>query len=148
MEAGDCNALMLAYAGVKRMRYDDLIVAQLPATRFVLPVGQGSMAIEVVDSIDPDLKNKIRESVNHPETEVVLTAERAYLKKLEGGCSIPAFTLAECDGARVQLTAGLISLDRRRIIKKIVTGKKKYAQQLGGRCRSANFGRRWPGTAC
>ena len=131
MTTGTCDALMLAYAGVKRMNYGHLIVSELPLAEFVPPVGQGSIAIEVFDTIDQDLKKKIRECVNHPETEVILTAERAYLRKLEGGCSIPAFALAECNGASVRLTAGLISLDGRRIIKKIITGEKEKAQQLG-----------------
>ena len=131
MTSGTCDALMLAYAGVKRMNYEHLIVSELPVAEFVPPVGQGSIAIEVFDSIDQNLKEKIRECVNHPETEVVLTAERAYLRKLEGGCSIPAFALAECDGPSLRLTAGLISLDGRRLIRKIVTGEKESAQQLG-----------------
>lgn len=131
MESGDCDALMLAYAGVKRMGYEHLIAAELPVTEFVPPVGQGSMAIEVFDSIDENLKQKIRQSVNHPETEMILTAERAFLRKLEGGCSIPAFALAQCEKNMIRLTAGLTSLDGKRVIKKMVTGEKENARQLG-----------------
>jgi len=131
MTTGTCDALMLAYAGVKRMNYEHLIASELPVTEFVPPVGQGSIAIEVFDSIDPNLKKKIRECVNHPETEVILTAERAYLRKLEGGCSIPAFALAECNGTSVRLTGGLISLDGQRVIKRTGTDEKENAQQLG-----------------
>ncbi|MBN1931870.1 MAG: hydroxymethylbilane synthase [Desulfobacterales bacterium] len=131
MKAGECDALMLAYAGVKRMDYDHLIVRELPNTDFVPPVGQGSIAIEVFDSIDPNLKRKIRECINHPPTEAALTAERAYLKKLQGGCSIPAFALAECTGETIRLTAGLISLDGRMVLKKILIGEKKNAIEIG-----------------
>ena len=131
MKTGTCDALMLAYAGVKRMNYEHLIVSELPVTEFVPPVGQGSIAIEVFDSMDPKLKKKIRECVNHPETEACLIVERAYLRKLEGGCSIPAFALAECHGSAVRLTCGLISLDGRHLIKKTGTGEKENAQRLG-----------------
>ena len=131
MEAGNCDALMLAYAGVTRMGYDHLIVAELSLDEFVPPVGQGSLAIEVVDSIEPELKRSIREAVNHPETEAILTAERAYLRKLEGGCSIPAFALATIQNGDLSLTAGLISLDGRKVIRHSASGEKAAAQALG-----------------
>ncbi|MEZ4568351.1 MAG: hypothetical protein R2860_15790 [Desulfobacterales bacterium] len=63
------------------------------------------------------MKHQIR-AVNHPETEAILTAEWAYLRKLEGGCSIPAFALATIQNGDLSLTAGLISLDGRHIIRK------------------------------
>ena len=131
MASGDCDALMLAYAGVKRMGYEHLIAKELPVTEFVPPVGQGSLAIEVFDSIDPQLKEKIRECVNHPETEAVLTAERAFLRKLEGGCSIPAFALAEYDEGKLKVTAGLISLDGGNVIRRTAIGEKAAARNLG-----------------
>ncbi len=131
MTSGHCDALMLAYAGVKRMGYDHLIAAELPLTQFVPPVGQGSLAIEVTDALDPELKHQIQACVNHPETEAILTAERAYLRKLEGGCSIPAFALATLDTDNLTLTAGLISLDGRRIIRKTADGKIADAHFIG-----------------
>jgi hydroxymethylbilane synthase len=133
MKSGVCHSLILAYAGVKRMKYDHLIVRELLETEFVPPVGQGSIAIEVFNSIDPNLRKKIRECINHLPTEAVLTAERAYLKTLQGGCSIPAFALAECNGKTIRLTAGLISLDGRKLLKEILTGEKKNAAKLGKR---------------
>ncbi len=131
MKSGMCNSLILAYAGVKRMNYEHLIVRELPETEFVPPVGQGSIAIEVFDSIDSNLKKTIRECINHPPTEAVLLAERSYLKTLQGGCSIPAFAMAECIGETIRLTAGLISLDGRKVLKEILTGEKKNAAELG-----------------
>src|SRR5690554_1954659 len=47
MDAGDCDAILLAYAGVHRMGYNDLIAEVLPEDQFIPPVGQGSVAIEV-----------------------------------------------------------------------------------------------------
>jgi hydroxymethylbilane synthase len=131
MQSGVCDALMLAYAGIKRMNYDHMIVAEMPVDEFVPPVGQGSIAIESFDSIDQGLENKIRECVNHPPTEAVLTAERSFLKKLEGGCSIPAFAMGKCTGETILLNAGLISVDGRKILKETLTGEKKNAQEIG-----------------
>lgn len=129
MKSGACDALMLAYAGVKRMNYDDLIVHRFPETEFVPPVGQGSIAIEAHKSIDENLKEKIRAFVNHAPTESALIAERAYLKELKGGCSIPVFALGESIGAMVRLTAGIVSLNGNIMIKKILIGEKKLQKK-------------------
>ncbi|MFO7962647.1 MAG: hydroxymethylbilane synthase [Desulfobacterales bacterium] len=131
METGECDALLLAYAGVKRMQYDHMIVRHMPVTQFVPPVGQGSMAVEVYDSIDANLKAAIRNCVNHAPTEVVITAERAYLKTLQGGCSIPAFAYARYVGEAIRLIAGLVSPDGRILLKEELTGRTEEAAELG-----------------
>ena len=131
MESGECDALMLAYAGVKRMGMDHLIVKKLPLDEFVPPVGQGSIAIEIYDDADDALKKIIRDCVNHEPTEAILKAERAYLKELQGGCSIPAFAWAKIENDTLHLTAGLISLDGVTLLKANRTGEPSSAEQMG-----------------
>ncbi len=118
MKEGKCDALLLAYAGVHRMGYSHMIVQELPTDRFIPAVGQGSLAIETSTSINDSLKVKIREALNHPDSENLLLAERAFLKKLEGGCSIPAFALAEYKGEEIEINAGIFSLDGTQLVKK------------------------------
>ncbi|GAB4345804.1 MAG: hydroxymethylbilane synthase [Flammeovirgaceae bacterium] len=91
LERGDCHALILAYAGVHRMGCNDLIVRELPINKFIPAVGQGSIAVEASINLDKIVLNKIKEAINHQETENCLLAERTFLKTLQGGCSIPAF---------------------------------------------------------
>lgn len=117
MDDGDCDALMLAYAGVKRMGYDDMIVKTFDAQEFVPPVGQGCIAIEAATSLAPEKLNQVRDAVNNAQSEYCLLAERAFLKKLEGGCSIPAFGYCVLEGDVLTLTAGLVSLDGADILK-------------------------------
>jgi len=131
MREGACDALMLAYAGVKRMGYDDLIVKIFSEAEFIPPVGQGCIAIEAAATLDPEKRARIRRCLNNPVSEACLLAERAYLKQLEGGCSIPAFGLATLDGEILTLTVGLASLDGRRILRKVVTGGAGEAEGLG-----------------
>lgn len=133
MRNGDCDALMLAYAGVKRMEYDDMIVAEFDTETFVPPVGQGCIAIESATSLASEKREKIRGCLNHEESEICLLAERAYLRKLEGGCSIPAFGLAVLDGDDVVLNAGLASLDGSRILAKKERAPQAEATALGER---------------
>jgi hydroxymethylbilane synthase len=117
LKAGECDALILAYAGVHRMGFDDMIVEKIETSYFVPPVGQGSIAIECHKKLGFDKKEIIDRWVNHTPTEDCIRTERAFLKTLEGGCSIPSFGYAWLEGNLVTLKAGIISLDGHRIVK-------------------------------
>ncbi|HEY9487769.1 MAG TPA: hydroxymethylbilane synthase, partial [Chryseosolibacter sp.] len=97
-EAGDCDALILAFAGVHRMGYDHLITERIETSYFVPPVGQGTIAVECHKKLVFEKKDVVQRWVNHTETEYCLRAERAFLKTLEGGCSIPSFGYAWLEG--------------------------------------------------
>ncbi len=131
MERGDCDALMLAYAGVKRMGYEKMIVNEFDATAFVPPVGQGCIAIEAASSLAQEKRAGVRACLNNNESEICLLAERAFLRKLEGGCSIPAFGYATLAGDELHLTAGLASLNGEEILKISEIGSRKEPEKLG-----------------
>ncbi len=131
MENGDCDALMLAYAGVKRMEYEDMIVKIFSESQLIPPVGQGCIAIEASSALSEEKRNRVRDCLNDHESEACLLAERAFLKKLEGGCSIPAFGLAILDGEQLTLTGGLASLDGSQILQKNEIGGLADAEKLG-----------------
>lgn len=131
MDEGACDALLLAYAGVHRMGYDALITERLPFERFIPPVGQGCIAIEVSTRLADEKQAAVRAAINHPETEAVLLAERAYLRRLEGGCSIPAFAMAELGKEGLTITGGITSLDGSRIIRLSRSGAPEKAAQIG-----------------
>jgi len=131
MEEGLCDALLLAYAGAHRMEYDHMIVAELDLDEFTPAVGQGSVAIEVAEKLDPVLKTKIATACNHLETSLRLRAERAYLRVLEGGCSIPVFALANLLGNQLILKGGIVSLDGKERISIVVEGNADQPEKLG-----------------
>jgi hydroxymethylbilane synthase len=131
MRDGVCDALMLAYAGVKRMEYEEMIVKVFSEDEFVPPVGQGCIAIECADGLAAEKKAMIRRCLNNPDSESCLLAERAYLRKLEGGCSIPAFGLAVLNNDVLTLTVGLASLDGTTILRKSGQGTRLDAERLG-----------------
>ncbi|MGB3211206.1 MAG: hydroxymethylbilane synthase [Desulforhopalus sp.] len=133
MKDGDCDALMLAYAGVKRMGYGDMIVMDFDENQFVPPVGQGCIAIEAANSLAPEKMEKIRAALNNPVSETCLLAERAFLRKLEGGCSIPAFGYAVLNGDELTLTAGLARLDGTEILRTTEKGPSQDPEKLGNR---------------
>ncbi|WP_421874535.1 hydroxymethylbilane synthase [Marinoscillum sp.] len=120
MRDGLCKGLVLAYAGVHRMGYDDMIQHELSTNEFIPAVGQGSVAIESHANIPAAKRNAIRAVINDPETERRLLAERAYLAELEGGCSIPVFALAINQGKEICIEGGIVSLDgKTRIVKRL-----------------------------
>ncbi len=131
MKEGLCDGIMLAYAGVHRMKMDSMIIKTFPRDQFIPPVGQGCIAIEASTSLAPEKRKAIRASLNNPESEACLLAERAFLRQLEGGCSIPAFALAVLDQNIVTLTGGLVSLDGKENITSTRTGPSTHAESLG-----------------
>lgn len=131
LQAGECDALLLAYAGVHRMGYHDLIAEKIETSYFVPPVGQGSVAVECHKKLAFDKKEIIQRWVNHPITENCIRTERAFLKTLHGGCSIPSFGYAYYDGELITLKAGIISLDGQQVVKVKQSATPEGAKELG-----------------
>jgi hydroxymethylbilane synthase len=122
MKSGACDALILAYAGVQRLNYENMIQHVFDEKVWIPAVGQGSIAVEAHSSLDSVLRAKIRSIISHAKTVFELIAERAFLEKFEGGCSIPIFAHATSDQNNILLRGGIISLD----------GKEKISRERSG----------------
>ncbi len=132
LEEGQYDALVLAYAGVHRMGYDSLIRNYLPTSQFVPPVGQGSIAVESSRFLEEELKIKIKQALDHAPTHRCLLAERAFLRRMEGGCSIPSFALATLtEGGGIHLHAGIVSLSGEEYVDFTQTAPAAQAEGLG-----------------
>jgi hydroxymethylbilane synthase len=131
MESGVCDALLLAYAGAHRMNYDDMIRYELSLDEFTPAVGQGSIAIESSSDLDTAVREKIILACHHADTGFRLSAERSYLRILEGGCSIPVYGLAEIEGDNLTIKGGIVSLDGAERIIEEVRGHKTEAVAIG-----------------
>lgn len=117
LQDGHCDVLLLAYAGVHRMEYDDQIIEMLDLAEFTPAVGQGSIAIESAKSLPAEKRAAVQTLVNHLPTSECLRAERALLKKLLGGCSIPVFGLSYTKDGVQYLDCGVASLDGSQLIR-------------------------------
>ena len=131
LEAGHCDALLLAYAGVHRMGYESMIAHTFSTEEMIPAVGQGSVAVEALRSLDKEKKAVVYQAVNHAETEFRLRAERAYLKTLRGGCSVPVFALAQLEGHQLRLRGGIVSPEGTRLILDRIAGSREEAEVLG-----------------
>ena len=131
---GQCDALLLAYAGVHRMGYEAMVTQVLPLDEFTPAVGQGSVAVEASVTLTPQLRAQLRACVNHPATEVCLLSERAFLRQMQGGCSVPVFGLATWrDPQTLTLTGGIVGLDGQTYLRETDTAPPEEAAALGNR---------------
>ena len=111
MQKGDCEALMLAYAGVYRMGYGEMIQHEFKTDIITPPVGQGALALEASVHLDSDIKEKIIQACSDRESEFCLKTERAFLRVMDGGCSVPIFASSSIEDGKVTLHGGIISLN-------------------------------------
>ncbi|XP_077962460.1 porphobilinogen deaminase isoform X1 [Gasterosteus aculeatus] len=108
-EKDDYAAIVLAAAGLRRMGWDDRIGQILRPEDCMYAVGQGALAVEV-RARDADILEMV--SVLHdPETVLRCIAERAFLRRLEGGCSVPVAVHTEVKNSQLYLTGAVFSLD-------------------------------------
>ncbi|WLD92265.1 hydroxymethylbilane synthase [Alkalihalobacillus sp. AL-G] len=130
LEKEDFDAIVLAAAGLKRMGWSDDVITQYLDKEICIPaVGQGSLAIECREN-DEELKTWL-DKINCPETFETVSAERAFLRTLEGGCQVPIGALAEREEATgdIVLTGFVATPDGKTIIKDTLQGTD--AEQMG-----------------
>jgi len=129
LDEGEFDAIILAAAGVKRLGWAERITEILPAELSLPAIGQGAIGIEC--RIGDDFINKLISPLNHYETSVCVRAERACLKKLEGGCQVPIAAHAKltANGIVIDGLVGSVSGDR--IIRAHAEGKAEDAEILG-----------------
>ena len=111
----DMDGIVLAAAGVKRLGWEERITQILPENIMLSAVGQGSIAIEI-DATRSDI-HELLSRLNHVETEQAVRAERALMRKLEGGCQVPIGALAQVVEGQIILRGMVASLDGDRLIK-------------------------------
>lgn len=111
LDNGIANATIFSLAGIKRMNLD-ITYEQIP---FLLQApSQGVVAIASLS--DNDKLNEMLKTISHKETEICVTIEREFLKKLEGGCTAPIGAKAEMLDGQIRFIGRLCSLDGKNCI--------------------------------
>ena len=123
------DAIILARAGVERLKLKKYISSYIP-TNLILPaVGQGALGIEIhKDNIFID---ELLQKIHHEDTYSAVLAERSLLKTLEGGCQVPIGAFAELKPNGLYLDAMVGSLDGTITFRKRMRGSKKKPALLG-----------------
>ena len=111
LEDGLADATLLACAGLKRLGLADCITSAIPAEEMLPAVAQGAIGVEVrADNLDTA---QLLGPINHEPTALAVTAERAFLAKLEGSCRTPIAGLAEIQSGRLVFRGMILAPDGR-----------------------------------
>lgn len=128
VKEGKYDAIIMAHAGLKRLGFDGQITQDLPVDAFIPPIGQG--AIAVVSRKDSKA-NKYLEAINDPDSMAKITAERALLIYMGGGCQVPLGTYTQVDTEVLTMKAAIISPDGTRRLNAEASGPREKARDIG-----------------
>ena len=130
LDDGEFDAIVLAAAGLKRLGWEKRI-AEILDTKVCLPaVGQGALAIET--RADDQAILDLLAFLNDEETRVTTTAERAFLRTVEGGCQVPVGVYGTVVGEnQMQVEALIASLDGKVVVRDTLRGSFADAEILG-----------------
>jgi len=129
LQEGEFDAIVLAAAGLKRLGWDDQITELLTPDVSLPAIGQGALGVE--GRSNDEVVRQLLSPLNHYETHVAISAERALLARLEGGCQVPIAGHAVVDHDTVTIHGLVASVDGTRIIREHVTGPAGDASRLG-----------------
>ncbi|UCG13711.1 MAG: hydroxymethylbilane synthase [Deltaproteobacteria bacterium] len=129
------DAIVLAAAGLKRMDLEHVISQYLPPDKMLPAVGQGALGIET--RTEDGFTNQMVANLGHQPTMITVSSERAYLRRLEGGCQVPIGAHAAIDGEGLIITGMVADLNGKRMIRKTLRGGLLEAELLGDRLAEA-----------
>ncbi len=129
LREGQYDAVVLAVAGLVRLGHSDAIGQSLPVELMLPAVGQGALCVEV--RADDAATGDLIASLDHPATRQAAAAERAFLRRLEGGCQVPIGAYAEVRDNRLHLQGLIAALDGSRLVRDEVRGPAAGAAGMG-----------------
>ncbi|MDF2372574.1 MAG: hydroxymethylbilane synthase [Rhizobiaceae bacterium] len=129
LEEGQVDGTLLALAGLRRLGREDYATDILNTDTFLPAPGQGAICIESRCGDGPI--DSMLATINHRETEMALTCERAFLASLDGSCRTPIGALARIDGTRMQFSGLILTPDGKTSFEVTREGAASQALELG-----------------
>ncbi|CAK8725138.1 hydroxymethylbilane synthase [Candidatus Electrothrix aarhusensis] len=129
LDEGEYDAIILAGAGLNRLGMQKRITALFTSEQMLPAIGQGSLGIEL-RMADTELLDGLQ-FLHHRDTAVTVSAERAFLLRLEGGCQVPIGGFATIDNDTITLTGLIASLDGKTILREQLSGMASDAEKIG-----------------
>ena len=115
LHKGDYDAIILAAAGLRRLKLDQHISELLPVEDFPPAVSQGAIGV-CMRSGDAEAARWLQK-LDDRASRLATTAERALLRRLEGGCQVPLGSIGTLQGDTLQLHAAVCALDGSRMLR-------------------------------
>lgn len=139
LREGRFGALVLALAGIERLGITSVPVAPVPIAVCLPAVGQGALAVETRE--DDSRTRSLVSQLTHAATLCAVTAERAFLARLGGGCLAPATAFARTVDGKIVIEAVVGDVDGRRMLRDRIEGgagsEVEIGERLGDRMLSA-----------
>ena len=129
LDAGEFDAIVVAKAGLDRLGLSDKIAEVIAPEIMLSAVGQGALAIETRES-DESVRETLA-SFDDGETRAAVTAERALLAELEGGCQVPLGAWGRIENGALRLDARVLAADGSECIARNATGAIADAEGIG-----------------
>lgn len=129
LDAGEYDAIILAAAGLLRLKLHDRIASLLEPEVMLPAGGQGAVGIEA-RSNDPELA-RLLEPLNHNDTALRVVAERAMNAKLQGGCQVPIACYAELENGQLWLRGMVGAVDGSQCLATELKGDQHKAHSIG-----------------
>ena len=129
LDSGDFDAIVLAAAGLRRLRFEARISAALPPDTCVPAPGQGIIAVEVRAGDEP-VRDRVAR-ITDPPSASALAAERALVTRLGGGCQMPIGAFASEVDSDLRMIAIVVSVDGSRIARVETRGPIANAERVG-----------------
>ena len=127
LDDGEYSALILAAAGLKRLGLEERISRYFEASEMIPAAGQGILAIQGRAELD----YSYLENYANKQATLAATAERAYVRFLDGGCSSPIAAHAVVTDDEIQISGLYYREDTKQYTKGKISGKCQDAEMLG-----------------
>ncbi len=129
MEDGYCDAMIMAAAGLQRLGLEKYITEIIDPEIIVPAVSQGAIAIEIRMN-DPEVE-QLMQKINHTDTWNAITAERAFLAHLQGGCQVPLGCFSKVENSILTMNGFVASVDGSQFINETISGEISKGAELG-----------------
>ena len=129
VEEGKYDAILLASAGLNRLGWSNRITEEISHEIIIPAMGQGALGIET--RLGDSKTYNFISSLNHEQTNYEVSAERALVGKLDGGCQVPIGAYAKIEGNLITLKGLVASLDGKIIYKSEIVGPIDDAINIG-----------------
>ncbi len=129
LDAGEFDAIILAAAGLLRLDIASRIRSFIDESVFLPACGQGAVGIECRSS--DDTVKALLAPLNHEETVLTVGAERAFNRRLEGGCQVPIGGFAELKGDQLSMRGLVGQPNGRLVLSDEKTGSAAEPEKLG-----------------
>ncbi|HEX9722979.1 MAG TPA: hydroxymethylbilane synthase [Vicinamibacteria bacterium] len=123
------DAMILASAGLARLGLAQRVATPIPTDQMLPAVGQGALGLEA-RADDAEVLECLR-SLSDEGATAEVEAERALLRRLQGGCQVPIGARGRAVEHELMLEAYVGTIDGRRHLRREAAGTKEQARQLG-----------------